>query len=482
MIGRRGFITGAATAVAAPFVLRQARAANLRIRRDVQSMAPNDPWFTKYGQAIQAMHDLQKSKPSDQRNWRNQALIHIKNCLHSSNSFVHWHRHYILNYENICAELIGDPSFALAYWNWAAKSGSIPNPFYDLQRLNVTFWKDPSNAQSNNWDPATVTTSGTRALAKGKGLQNDPSSGDDFTQEHIDDIKEQTTFSIFTNLLETGPHNNAHTITGGLNGHMGDGMSPLDPIFWLHHCNIDRIWAEWQSAGNTTPAFNLSYNNQFVNGAGQPVAASSASALSFAAMNYTYDTLFGPILDRLVRELLLRPKFPPDPPPVDKAAIVLGGDPELKKLAPRVATRFTVPAKELLPNLFRARTFMATKAPTVQRQAVGGGRIVAKLSDVMPPPRGSSLLCKVFVNHPNLTPATGSTDPLYAGSFSFFGQHARGHDHTEIYVDLTRPLRTLAREGRLDSEQVQIQIMPVSAPGTRSEATFSIGKIELLSV
>ena len=96
MIGRRGFITGAATAVAAPFVLRQARAANLRIRRDVQSMAPNDPWFTKYGQAIQAMHDLQKSKPSDQRNWRNQALIHINHCPHSSNSFVHWHRHYIL--------------------------------------------------------------------------------------------------------------------------------------------------------------------------------------------------------------------------------------------------------------------------------------------------------------------------------------------------------------------------------------------------
>jgi len=27
---------------------------------------------------------------------------------------------------------------------------------------------------------------------------------------------------------------------------MGPGTSPNDPIFFLHHCNIDRIWAGWQ--------------------------------------------------------------------------------------------------------------------------------------------------------------------------------------------------------------------------------------------
>jgi hypothetical protein len=24
-------------------------------------------------------------------------------------------------------------------------------------------------------------------------------------------------------------------------------ISPMDPMFWLHHANIDRIWDEWQS-------------------------------------------------------------------------------------------------------------------------------------------------------------------------------------------------------------------------------------------
>jgi tyrosinase len=27
---------------------------------------------------------------------------------------------------------------------------------------------------------------------------------------------------------------------------MGGAYSPNDPIFWLHHANVDRIWAQWQ--------------------------------------------------------------------------------------------------------------------------------------------------------------------------------------------------------------------------------------------
>ena len=29
---------------------------------------------------------------------------------------------------------------------------------------------------------------------------------------------------------------------------MGPGTSPNDPVFFLHHCNIDRLWALWQQA------------------------------------------------------------------------------------------------------------------------------------------------------------------------------------------------------------------------------------------
>lgn len=41
-------------------------------------------------------------------------------------------------------------------------------------------------------------------------------------------------------------HDSFHGILGG-SGHMGNpGYAGFDPIFWLHHCNVDRLYAIWQ--------------------------------------------------------------------------------------------------------------------------------------------------------------------------------------------------------------------------------------------
>jgi hypothetical protein len=45
--------------------------------------------------------------------------------------------------------------------------------------------------------------------------------------------------------LET-PHNAIHNIIGGKGGNMSDiSVSAFDPIFWLHHCNMDRFYYNW---------------------------------------------------------------------------------------------------------------------------------------------------------------------------------------------------------------------------------------------
>ncbi len=482
MMDRRIFVAAAATALAAPSIVIKANAATQRLRRDVQSLDPTDPFFAKYADAVQKMHGLPSDDP---RHWRNQALIHINHCPHGSQTFVHWHRHYILNFEQICGELVGDPGFSLAYWNWSAKNGIIPDPFFDLNQLDVQFWNDPSNAQSNNWSPNPVTTVGTRALSKGQGLQDDPDAGQMFTQDFIDSIKQSTQFPIFTGQLEGSPHNNGHVITGGADGHMVDGMSPLDPIFWLHHCNIDRIWAEWQTARNTTPPFNLNYDNQFVNGTGQPVTASSASALDFAAMNYTYDTLSGPLVAQRIDQLGLSAIRPNSLIlPATAAPQVLGANSTAKTVKAATETSFTLAAKDLRPNLFKERSFMATRVPTVQRLATGTGRILAKLSEVAAPEGVTPLICKVFVNCSYLKPTTKSSDPLCAGSFSFFGSHGESHGHQQFYVDVTGPLHVLFKDGAIDPEQVKIQLMavvPRGASGAATDVSFMVGKVELIS-
>ncbi len=60
--------------------------------------------------------------------------------------------------------------------------------------------------------------------------------------------------------LESNPHNQVHVDVGGINtdqtvwGLMSDpGLAALDPIFYLHHSNIDRMWAAWNANGNSNP-------------------------------------------------------------------------------------------------------------------------------------------------------------------------------------------------------------------------------------
>ena len=50
------------------------------------------------------------------------------------------------------------------------------------------------------------------------------------------------------------PHNNVHGLIGGHGGLMTRPASAaLDPIFWLHHANIDRLWQTWNQGPPARP-------------------------------------------------------------------------------------------------------------------------------------------------------------------------------------------------------------------------------------
>jgi tyrosinase len=62
----------------------------------------------------------------------------------------------------------------------------------------------------------------------------------------------------FETSVESAPHNTFHSIVGGVMWTMN---APLDPIFWLHHCYIDRLWSAWIAAGggHRVPATTSTY-------------------------------------------------------------------------------------------------------------------------------------------------------------------------------------------------------------------------------
>ena len=185
-------------------------------------------------------------------------------------------------------------------------------------------------------------------------------------------------------------------------------MSPLDPVFWLNHCNIDRFWAEWQAAGNVSADPNRSYSNNFFDADGNPVMnASSTGALPLGSFDYNYDTLYLLFLAENSAKFELQ-NFQTDgnslfqkleltlPTPIGKGD--LDG---AAKVNVEQATIVEVP--DLLKDLSDVRVFQAPEALGVPLKAVEPRRILARIEGVEAP-KNRNVAVGVFVNCPYLSP------------------------------------------------------------------------------
>ena len=181
------------------------------------------------------------------------AMMAIPGWAHTRPAFFPWHREMLLQFEN---ELVAiDPSVTLPYWDWT-DPGS--NPFTidflggdgdPAQNDKVTtgrfafdgpdHWRlvskdDPGDpdflARSFGSDPTAMslpTVADVNAVLSVTPYDSSPWSGGS---------------AGFRSNLEFALHNLVHRYIGGTMGLM---TSPNDPVFWLHHCNIDRLWAQW---------------------------------------------------------------------------------------------------------------------------------------------------------------------------------------------------------------------------------------------
>ena len=68
-----------------------------------------------------------------------------------------------------------------------------------------------------------------------------------------------TTYPVFRG-MEGNPHGTAHTRWGGSISSIP--TAAKDPLFFLLHCNVDRLWAKWQRQNNRfNPAQAASYDS-----------------------------------------------------------------------------------------------------------------------------------------------------------------------------------------------------------------------------
>jgi tyrosinase len=213
-----------------------------------------------------------------------------RGSIHRGPVFCPWHRWMLLLLEANIARILSQPNFALPYWDWGAdgsrprsqqasrpifkqntfgggtgtSSGSPPaaapvpdGPFGSTSTFVVRVADGPNGPRSVNRPlrrrlgvltrlptPAEVTAM----------LALTPYDSSPFDSR-------QSTGGMRNRLEGWGPdtpqspaphaHNQVHVFIGG---DMELGTSPNDPLFYLNHANVDRIWAAWQQKNANLPA------------------------------------------------------------------------------------------------------------------------------------------------------------------------------------------------------------------------------------
>ena len=218
----------------------------------------------------------------------------------NSNNFLPWHRLFVYYFERIVRQVCGHPEFTLPYWDYSsadpAKRGVVPEAF----RLP----DDPVFGSLYRPERGTLANSGQPIQLNQTG---DPMN--------IDDAMRCTTYSTVGSVqgvcraIDSGIHGKIHVLTGSSKGMGSVPYACRDPLFWVHHSNIDRMWASWNKNGGKNPTLGTTEaawaDKPFVfcDASGARVSRKLGTAFSVLGMGYTYDAF------------IPKPPAPPPPPP-----------------------------------------------------------------------------------------------------------------------------------------------------------------------
>lgn len=307
----------------------------IRTRRDVWNLNEWDDVLLWYARAVAEM----RTRPlTDPTGWRYQAAIHEydltgdpyaipgeqlpstsqqdrfwSQCQHGSWYFLSWHRIYLGYFERIVGKVIvdlgGPADWTLPYWNYSdtnnADARKIPPAFRaqllpdgSPNALRVEQRAPGVNAGLVIANPIHVDLS---------CLLSDIFAGDD-TNPGFGGPETEFSHSGGTGGFAEGiPHGSMHVRVGGRPPAPVGFMTrfytaALDPIFWLHHANIDRLWAVWNDSKpiHTNP-IKTEWLDQPVfefhdeNGVEVTMTSASVGDTEMSPFAYTYEDISNPL-------------------------------------------------------------------------------------------------------------------------------------------------------------------------------------------
>jgi len=171
---------------------------------------------------INPLHGIGAARPA----YRDFVKVHVRGmttaagmawCVHTMPdmrmigvNFLAWHRQMLIRFEQRLQQV--HASVFIPYWDWIAN----PNP------------------------PARISDP---ALLSSWSVDRDPNPDLMPSAADVEAVRARNRFAPFQSALENGPHNAVHITIGG---DMNSAASPTDPLFFMHHAYVDRLWYQWQ--------------------------------------------------------------------------------------------------------------------------------------------------------------------------------------------------------------------------------------------
>jgi len=411
---------------------------------------------------------------SDANSWTYWTNIHVNKCPHSLPYFLAWHRGYIYYFERQLRAVSGDSNLILPYWDYYT-SAQIPaeftnpstsNPLY-VERVNTNVQQALSLAAFSS----TVTN-----------FQNG---------------KQQA----FEPIFESAPHNQLHNLIGNAMANM---VSPNDPIFWLHHANVDRLWVAWVAAGGgrKMPTLSNSYWS------GQHVYTSSLSmprtqtystrtTLAYRYANETMPTKLplaqaesDPRNARLFRVQATLDSLPGTMPSVGSFRISaprqtsdtsfsLGGALDVGLAERSVSVQLPVSAEhsQVLADIANGKPARIAGVAKTYRSA----NIVLDAVELSELGAKGGYFYKIYLNIPSSNRLSGDTRSIYLGTLGAFEIHAATHHGGEHGPALLRYRIKQAVAGATVTEigMMSLSFVRVSGNNTPAGGVIGIGEVRI---
>jgi tyrosinase len=364
-------------------------------------------------------------------------------------AFFPWHRMYVLYFESIVRRISGRSEFTLPYWNYsAASSRAMPAAF---REQNTPFFRPSRNSGPNSGAQIPAAQVALTALSETTFGPSGAAPG-------------------FGPAIDFGIHGNVHVWVGNGQGMGSVPWAAYDPIFWMHHCNIDRLWASWNKAGRPNPGGSwLTEEFVFANDRCERVVAKNGEVDQIEKLHYTYDR-FEPVpgTARVAAAAAVTPTVRLQSFGVQNAAAVSG---PIALGASPVGIQMRAPASAAAVNAQSFAARMASMPPEAKLYMV--------LKDAAAAEQPGVVYDVYLETQGGGRPAPD--DPHYLGAINFFAavgmEGMAGGVPRTFSLDVTRQARALAAQN-LIPDNLTVFIAPVGSPNEAARPV--IGEMQMV--